>query len=231
MISPKKRSITHAWKLLGEKLIKYWGHRILLAAMSCCLRSFLNSLERVRTTDSFSRTDGCNEYMVELSSALSVLFTTMEGYYQHLKGIISAFGNVQSTIERYHHHLEEHYYYSRRCSSHWRGKQMIDLLMFFCSINDISLRHWWYPHRSTDGIINVRLLHGASQQALLDFDDGGALSLLGLPVTECNLQGKYINAIWESYCCSLSLGFDLELNNFIACLPTRACSPGFQLDS
>ena len=30
-----------------------------------------------------------------LSSALSVLFTTMEGYCQHPKAIISAFGNVQ----------------------------------------------------------------------------------------------------------------------------------------
>ena len=45
--------------------------------------------------DGFSRTDGYNEYMVELLSALSVLFTTMEGYYQHPKAIISAFGNVQ----------------------------------------------------------------------------------------------------------------------------------------
>ena len=26
---------------------------------------------------------------------------------------------------------------------------------------------------------------------ILDFDDGGALWLLGLPVTECNLQDKY----------------------------------------
>ena len=94
MISPKK-TITHAWKLLGEKLIKYRGHRILLAAMSCCLRSLLSSLERVRTTDAFSRTHGYNEYMVELSSALSVLFTIMEGYCQHPKAIISAFGNVQ----------------------------------------------------------------------------------------------------------------------------------------
>ena len=34
---------------------------------------------------------------MELSSALSVLFTTiaMEGYYQHPKAIISASGNVQ----------------------------------------------------------------------------------------------------------------------------------------
>ena len=32
---------------------------------------------------------------MELSSALSVLFTTMEGYYQHSKAIVSAFGNVQ----------------------------------------------------------------------------------------------------------------------------------------
>ena len=37
--------------------------------------------------------------MVELSSALSVLFTTMEGYYQHPKAIISAFGNVQDHRE------------------------------------------------------------------------------------------------------------------------------------
>ena len=35
------------------------------------------------------------DIMVELSSALSVLFTTLERYYQHLKAIISAFGNVQ----------------------------------------------------------------------------------------------------------------------------------------
>ena len=62
---------------------------------TCCLRSLLSSLERVCTTDGFSRTDGYNEYMVELSSVLSVLFTTMEGYYQHPKAIISAFGNVQ----------------------------------------------------------------------------------------------------------------------------------------
>ena len=32
---------------------------------------------------------------MELSSTLSVLFTTLEGYYQHHKAIISAFGNVQ----------------------------------------------------------------------------------------------------------------------------------------
>ena len=50
---------------------------------------------RVRTTDGFSRTYGYNEYMMELSSALSVLFTTLEGYYQHPKAIISALGNVQ----------------------------------------------------------------------------------------------------------------------------------------
>ena len=189
MISPKTRWITHAWKLLGEKLIKYWGHRITLAAMSCCLRSLLGSLERVRITDGFSRTDGYSEYMVELSSALSVLFTTMEGYYQPPKALISAFGNVQ--YQRYHHHLEEHYQYCRRCSSHWRGKWIIDLLMSFCSIYDISLRHWRYPLRSIDGIINLRLLQETSQEALLDFDDGGVLWLLGLPVTECNLQDKY----------------------------------------
>ena len=63
--------------------------------MSCCLRSLLSSLERVRTTDGFSRTDRYNEYMLELSSALSVLFTTMERYYQHPKAIIGAFGNAQ----------------------------------------------------------------------------------------------------------------------------------------
>ena len=63
--------------------------------MSCCLRSLFSSLERVRTTDGFNRTDGYNEYMVELSSALSVLFTTLKGYYQHPKATISAFGNVQ----------------------------------------------------------------------------------------------------------------------------------------
>ena len=63
--------------------------------MSCCLRSLLSSLEHVRITDGFSRTDGYNEYMVELSSALSVLFTTMEGYHQPPKAIISVFGNVQ----------------------------------------------------------------------------------------------------------------------------------------
>ena len=99
MISPKKRSITHTWKLLCEKLIKYRGHRILLAAMSCCLRSLLSSLERVRTTDGFSRTHGFNQYMVELSSTLSVLFTTIEGYYQSPKAIISAFGTVQYHVE------------------------------------------------------------------------------------------------------------------------------------
>ena len=63
--------------------------------MSCCLRSLLSSLERVRTTDGFNRTHGYNKYVVELSSALSVLFTTIEGYCQHPKAIISAFGNVQ----------------------------------------------------------------------------------------------------------------------------------------
>ena len=128
--------------------------------------------------------------MVELSSALSVLFTTMEGYYQHPKAIISAFGNVQ-----YHREISSPlrgtYQYWRRCSSHWRGKWMVDLLMSFCSTYDISLRHWWYPLRSIDGIINLRLLQGTSQEALLDLDDGGALWLLGLPVTECNLQDKY----------------------------------------
>ena len=33
--------------------------------------------------------------MVVLLSALSVLITTLEGYYQHPKAIISAFENVQ----------------------------------------------------------------------------------------------------------------------------------------
>ena len=46
-----------------------------------------------------------------------------------------------STIERYDHHLKEHYQYCRRCSSHWTRKWMIDLLMSFCSIYNISLRH------------------------------------------------------------------------------------------
>ena len=107
--------------------------------MSCCLRSLLSSLERVRTMDGFSRTDGYIEYMVELSSALSVLFTTMEGYYQ-LPRLLSVLLGMFSTIERYHHHLEEHYQHCRRCSSHWRGKWMIDLLMSFCSTYDISFR-------------------------------------------------------------------------------------------
>ena len=51
---------------------------------------------------------------MDLSSAFSVLFTTLERYYQHLKAIISAFGNVQyhmfttwrniiSTAEGAHH--------------------------------------------------------------------------------------------------------------------------------
>ena len=35
------------------------------------------------------------DIMVELSSVFSVLFITLERYYQHLKAIISAFGNVQ----------------------------------------------------------------------------------------------------------------------------------------
>ena len=91
----KEKMITHAWKLLGEGLIKYRGDPILLEAMSCCLRSLFSSLERVRETDGFSRTDGYNEYMVELSSALSVLFTTLEEYYQHPETIISAFEIVQ----------------------------------------------------------------------------------------------------------------------------------------
>ena len=50
--------------------------------------------------DGSSRTDGYIEYMVELSSALSVLFTTMEGYYQPPKAIISAFGNAQIQYHR-----------------------------------------------------------------------------------------------------------------------------------
>ena len=106
-----------------------------MAAMSCCLRSLLSSLERVRTTDGFSRTDGYNEYMVELSSALS-----MEGYYQPPR-LISMLLGMFSTIERYQYHLEEHYQYCRRGSPHWRGKWMIDLLMSFCSTYDISVRH------------------------------------------------------------------------------------------
>ena len=129
---PKEKMITHAWKLLGEELIKYRGHRILFAAMSCWLRSLFSSLEHVRATDGFSRTDGFNEYMVELSSALSVLFTTLEQYYQYPKAIISASGIVQ-----YH----GHYQYCRTWSSHWRGKWTINLPMSFCSTYDISLRH------------------------------------------------------------------------------------------
>ena len=98
MISPKKRSMTHAWKLLGGKLIKYLGDCILLAAMSWCLRSLLSSLERVRTTDGFSRTHGYDKYMVELSSALSELFTTMDDIVSTPRLLSVLFG-MFSTIE------------------------------------------------------------------------------------------------------------------------------------
>ena len=118
-----------------------------------------------------------------------------------------------STIERYHHHLEEHYQYCRRCSSHWREKWMIDLLMSFCITYDIS-------------IINFRLLQGTSQQTLLDFDDWGPMAI-GLASNRMQVYRTSINAVRESYCCSLSLGFDLERNNFVVCLPTRACQPWF----
>ena len=70
-----------------------------MAAMSCCLRSLLSSLERVRTTDGFSRTHGYNQYMVELSSTFSLLFTAMERYYQSPKAIINAVGTVQYHVE------------------------------------------------------------------------------------------------------------------------------------
>ena len=108
--------------------------------MSCCLRSLLNSLERVRTTDGFSRTDGYNGYVVELSSALSVLFTAMEGNYPHSKAIISAFGNVL-----YHREisspLEETLSVLQKVLITLEGKMDDNLLMSFCSTYDISLRH------------------------------------------------------------------------------------------
>ena len=108
--------------------------------MSCCLRSFLSSLGRVRTTDGFSRTDGYNEYMVELSSALSVLLTAMEGYCQHPKAIVSAFGNVQ-----YHKEISSPLGGTlsvlQKVLITLEGKWMIYLLMSFCSTYDISLQH------------------------------------------------------------------------------------------
>ena len=70
----------------------------------------------------------------------SVLFTTMEGYYQHPKAIISAFGNVQ-----YHREisspLEGTLSVLQKVLMTLEGKWMIDLLMSFCTTYDISLRH------------------------------------------------------------------------------------------
>ena len=65
---------------------------------------------------------------------------------------------------------------------------------------------------------------------ILDFDDGGALWLLGLLVTECNLQDKYKYYLRVILLQLEFLGFDLELNNFIVCLPTSVCQPWFQID-
>ena len=121
----KQKMIAHAWKLLSEELIKYRGNRIILAAMSCCLRSLLVVWKVfVQRRVSVELMD----IMVELSSALSVLFTTLERYYQHLKAIISAFGNVQ-----YHGEISlplgGTLSHCIRCSSQWRGKWIINLLM------------------------------------------------------------------------------------------------------
>ena len=63
--------------------------------------------------------------------------------------------------------------------------------------------------------------------ALLDFDDGCVLWLLGFDTDSNATYMTSINAIWESYCCSLSLGFDSELDNFIVCLPARVCQGWF----
>ena len=69
-----------------------------------------------------------------------MLFTTMEGYYQHPKAIISAFRNVQ-----YHREisspLEGTLSVLQKVLITLEGKWMIDLLMSFCSTYDISLRH------------------------------------------------------------------------------------------
>ena len=155
--------------------------------LSCCLRSLLSSLERVRKTDGFSRTDG-------------YIASTWWNYHQHsvccsllwrdiisTPRLLSVLLRMFSTIERYHHHLKEHYQYCRRCSSHWRGKWMIDLLMSFCSTYDISPRR--YPLRSTDGIINLRLLQRTSQEALLDFDDGYPMAI-GFASDRIQLTGQ-----------------------------------------
>ena len=87
--------------------------------------------------------------MVELST-LSVLSTTVEGFYQSPKAIINAFGTVQYHVEissplggTLHVEISSPLGGTvlQKVLIILEGKRMIDLLMSFCSSYDISLRH------------------------------------------------------------------------------------------
>ena len=133
--------------------------------------------------------------MVELSSALSVLFTTLEGYYQHPR-LLSVLLGMFSTMAKYHHHLEEHYQYCSRCSSHWRRKWMINLL-YSGIVHGFSVALIFLG--GNDDILFAVLMVSSTFVYYKEFPRRHSLTLmtgvsygyLGLTLTEFNLQEKY----------------------------------------
>ena len=111
--------------------------------------------------------------------------------------LLSVLLRMFSTIERYHHHLEEHYQYCRRCSSHWRGKWMINLLMFII-VHEFSVALIIFLCGTNDIPFAILMVSSTfvyrkvfCRRPSLTLMTGVSYGYLGLTLTECNLQDKY----------------------------------------
>ena len=133
--------------------------------------------------------------MVELSSALSVLLTTLEGYYQHPKAIIRAFGNVQ-----YHGEISSQLGRTlsvlQKVLITLEGKMddkppndivhgfSVVLIVFLCCTDDILFAVLMV-------LSNFVYCEEFPRRYSLTLMTGVSDCYLGLTLTECNLQFKY----------------------------------------
>ena len=161
---------------------------------------------------------------MELSSALSVLFTTMKGYYQHPKAIISAFENVQyhgeissplggtlSVLQKMLITLEEKMDDTPPIYWHYSW--------IFCSTYNISN---YIIYNSIDGIVNLRLksVQSALSDLLTTSATHGTISRpstkrgLILICLELNTNAKESFEHCRSY--SLNLSIDRHVCQFIS---------------
>ena len=135
--------------------------------------------------------------MVELSSALSVLFTTLEGYYQHPKAIISAFGKVQyhgkissplgrtlSVLQKMFITLEEKRDDKPPIQYGIVHGFSVALIIFLCGNDDIPFAVL---------VVSSTFVHYKEfpRRHSLTLMRGVSCGYLGLTLTELNLQEKY----------------------------------------